>query len=230
MGHFHDEEMSRLRELLRHAGEFIAYFELAESKMMNWRQEIEQKYQAQEQYVARQFQSLRVELQSLQNLLSETGLARLRTSSEDILKQGESHINLLKATGNQLIGGMAEQQYAFRQLSMDCLDALDQQLASHSTQALQRIAADTCEQVEKTAVHTLQRSTSLWQRVQWRSTILALVTTVFTIFSIGLYINNELPWEIHRRAINEREAGKALLKAWPILSQEEKNKIMRRDG
>ena len=39
-------------------------------------------------------------------------------------------------------------------------------------------------------------------------------------------MSNELPWEIHQHAINERQAGKVLMQAWPMLSEEEKTKIL----
>lgn len=37
-----DEDLVRIKDLLRHTGEFIAYFELIEMKMLEWRQEMQQ--------------------------------------------------------------------------------------------------------------------------------------------------------------------------------------------
>ena len=42
MEHYQEEDLVRIKELLRHTSEFIAYFELIETKMMEWRQDIEQ--------------------------------------------------------------------------------------------------------------------------------------------------------------------------------------------
>lgn len=239
MEHFHNEEMARLRELLRHAGEFIAYFELAESKMMDWRQSIEQQQHLQEQAIARQFLQLRTELQALQGVLTEAGIGRLRTHSDDVLKQGESCLNLLQTTGSQLLASMSVQQQEFSQLVTRSLEQLNRHSShadEHDNRSLynaeqfRHIASNTCEHVEKVAKETLQKSAGLWRNIQWHASALALATTFFTAFAIGLYINNEMPWEIHKKASNEREAGKALLKAWPGLSQQERNKIMQKNG
>ncbi|MGQ3890724.1 hypothetical protein [Legionella sp. CNM-4043-24] len=241
MEHFHDDEISRLRALLRHAGEFIAYFELAEAKMLAWRQDIEQQQQAQEQAVNRQLEQLRVELQDLQTVLTEAGIARLCVFSEDALKQSEAHLAALKSTGNQLIASMAAQQQEFSQLASQKLQdlqfdsaqvaaQLDKKLSGYDAEQFRRIAEETCEQVERIANDSLKSSVGLLRHFQWRASALALVTTFFTALAIGLYISNESPWEIHKNAINERLAGKALLKAWPNLSQQERNRIMQKNG
>jgi hypothetical protein len=46
------------------------------------------------------------------------------------------------------------------------------------------------------------------------------------VIVFGLYTNNEYPWEMHQQALNERDAGKILLNAWPTLTYHEKNKIL----
>ena len=63
-----------------------------------------------------------------------------------------------------------------------------------------------------------------------RFSLVAVFTTVLTAFVILLYLNGELPWEMHHKAINERHAGKVLLQAWPNLTLEEKTKILNDDN
>jgi hypothetical protein len=233
----HDKDIDKLKELLRHTGEFIAYFELAESKMIAWRQDLERQSQLQEQKTAQQLQALHSELDALQEVLTQAGLARFRLRSEEALKQGEAHVVALTNAGQQLQADITIQYSEFKQLmtknlaqlaeyTEQALLRIENQLAKYDVDHFHRIANESCELVEKVALSSMHKSAGLLRNFQWRSITLALITTLITSFAIGLYINNEMPWEIHKQAMNEREAGRALIKAWPSLSEEEQHKII----
>lgn len=237
MEHVQDQDLAKLKELLRHTGEFIAYFELAETKMMEWRRDIEQQAQVQQHTVQQQFQSLRNELDALQEILTQAGLARFRIAAEKILKQSEEHIVAIQKTGTQLLDSMNTKHIDITKLleksliqieqhTEHAIGRLDTQFAQYDIQHFRRVANESCAQVERAANHAVAKSESLLRTFQWRPVVLALITTIITAFAMGLYVSNELPWEIHQHAMNEREAGKVLMKAWPILSHEEKTKIL----
>lgn len=231
------QDLAKLKELLRHTGEFIAYFELAESKMIEWQQDIEQQAQMQQQKVQQQLHSLHNELDALQEVLSQAGLARFRLAAEKTLKQGEEHLAALQRLSLELMKDFSSKHSEFmglidnalnklNQHSTQAIEHIDGQLMHYDVQHFRRIASESCEQVEKAAHNAVSKSERLLQTFQWRSISLALATTLITSFAIGLYVSNEFPWEIHSQAKNEREAGKVLIKAWSILSQEEKAKIL----
>ncbi|KTD52224.1 hypothetical protein Lqui_1068 [Legionella quinlivanii] len=232
-----DQEIAKLKELLRHTGEFIAYFELAETKMIAWRQDIEEQAQNQHQKIEQKLQNLHQELESLHEVLTQAGLARLRLSAEQTLVQGEKHLAMLEKASQQMLVEIASQLREFNksfhkqlhlieQHTQQAIAKIDQQLADYDAHYFKRIANESCIQVEKVATRAIQKSTGLLRSFQWRSVSLALIVTFITSLFIGLYISNELPWEMHQHARNEREAGKVLLKAWPNLSHQEKNKIL----
>ncbi|WP_028388944.1 hypothetical protein [Legionella fairfieldensis] len=232
-----DQDLMKLKELLRHTGEFIAYFELAESKMMEWRHDIEQQAQAHQHKAQQQLQSLHNELDALQEVLTQAGLARFRLAAEKALQQGEEHLELLHRTSQQLITDIENKHQTLSELmeknllqveqhTLRAIECIDAQLMQYDVQHFRRVASDSCEQVERTATNAIVKSERFLRTFQWRAMIIAIFTTIITAFAIGLYINNEFPWEIHQHAMNEREAGKALIHAWPALSQEEKAKIL----
>lgn len=233
----HDPDIIKLKELLRHTGEFIAYFELAETKMMQWRQDIEQQVLNNQLKAQQQLQSLHHELDALQEVLTQAGLARFRLAAEKTLKQGEHYIEELHDTSQQLVNDIDEKHNHFAHLmeeqlkliqehADEAIDRVDEQLQQCDFQLFRRIANDSCEQVEKVATNAISKSERLLRNFHLRSIAMALITTVITSFAIGLYMNNEFPWEIHQHVMNEREAGKVLIKAWPALTQEEKDKIL----
>lgn len=237
MEQIHEKDLIKIKELLRHTGEFIAYFELVESKMITWRQDIELQAQAQEKKTASQLQALHDELEALQDVLTQAGLARLRIRCEEALQQGETHLTALQKTCQQLLADMTSQQQNFSQMISESLIMLEThadqaiakihgQLASYDIEHFRRVANDSCEQVEKASSNAIQKSAGILHNFQWRSVALAFSTTIVATFMLGMYLSNEMPWEIHQQAKNEREAGRTLLKAWPLLSQQEQNKIL----
>ena len=241
MEHIQDQDLVKLKELLRHTGEFIAYFELAESKMMEWRHDIEQEAQSQQHKAQQQLQNLHNELEALQEVLTQAGLARFRLTAETALKQGEGHLSALQKASLQLMNQMTTKQNELTRLieqslmqieqhSTQAIERVDSQLMQYDVQHFRRVASESCEQVERVANNAVSKSERLLRAFQWRSISLALATTLITAFAIGLYLSNELPWEIHKQARNEREAGKVLMKAWPALSQEEKAKILNKQS
>lgn len=232
-----DQDLIKLKELLHHTSEFIAYFELAETKMIEWRHDIEQQAKAHQHKAQQQLQSLHHELDALQEVLTEAGLARFRLTAETTLKQGEEHIEALQKTSQQLMSDIETNHQKFTQLmeknikniehfTKQALESIDAQLTQYDVQQFRRIASESCEQVEKATTNAITKSERLLRTFQWRSVTLVLLTTIITSFAIGLYLSNEFPWEIHQHAMNEREAGKVLIKAWPALSQQERDKIL----
>lgn len=237
MEQIHEKDLIKIKELLRHTGEFIAYFELVESKMITWRQDIELQAQTQEKKTASQLQVLHEEMEALQDVLTQAGLARLRLRCEEALQQGEAHLTALQNTGQQLLADMTDQQNKFRQMITESITMLEthtdqaiakihNQLAAYDPEHFQRVANNSYEQVEKVSSNAIQKSAGLLRNFQWRSMALAFSTTIVATFVLGMYLSNEMPWEIHQQAKNEREAGRTLLKAWPLLSQQEQNKIL----
>ncbi|STX27623.1 Uncharacterised protein [Legionella beliardensis] len=237
MEQLHDSDLIKLKELLRHAGEFIAYFEVAESKMIAWRQELETHSQIQEKKINHQLQNLQQELEALQEVLTQAGIARLRLSLEQALKDGEEHIALLQKTGQTILNDIQIQQQEvnkiiaaglnhMEQYTVQALTRINNQLADYDVDHFRRVASESCMQVEKVATVTMRKSANLLKAFQWRSIALALVTTFLTAFAISLYVSSETPWESHQHALNERQAGRALMKIWPQLSHQEKDKIL----
>lgn len=231
------EEESRVQDLLRHTGEFITYFELAERKMIAWQNAIAQQSKELQNYT----EIFKQELEVINSLLANTGINQFKESIHKTLMQGEGHLQILEHNSNQLIDTLQQQQQSLNTLTEQCLAKIEQQAASSSeaiaAQCAQydayqfhRIASESCDHVEKAALDAVNKSNKLFRRLHVRFGGLALIMTVLSTFLMVLYLSDELPWEMHHQAMNERQAGKVLLQAWPKLSQEEKAKILNDDN
>lgn len=232
-----DDELGRLKELLRHTSEFIAYFEVAETKMLQWREDIER----QANQIQTHTQKLQTELLAVQNLLSSAGTDHFRKTAEQALSQGDQHLQRLEQQCQQFTQSIEDNQEKIEALSQQCLykiehystqstQAIAQHLAKYDVHQFHRIASESCDHVERVANDAVSKSNKLLSMFQLRLGLFAVFTTILTAFVIVLYLSDELPWEIHRQAMNERQAGKVLLQAWPNLSQEEKAKILNEEG
>lgn len=236
MEHLQENELSRIKELLRHIGEFIAYFELAEAKMIEWREEMEQQAARLNQHSQR----LQNELTTLDDLLSQAGTTRFRIIVERALSQGETQLQLIENSCNQFTENFQEQQDQLELLTTQCITKIEQhcskatqvianQLAQYDVHQFHRIANESCDHVERVANDAVHKSNKLLHMFEMRFGLFAILTTIITTFFMALYLNGELPWEMHHKAMNERHAGKALLQAWPKLTLEEKTKIINDD-
>ncbi|KGP62339.1 hypothetical protein EP47_13200 [Legionella norrlandica] len=237
MERYQEEDLVRIKELLRHTGEFIAYFELAETKMMEWRDEIEQQA-ARFQLMT---QSLQNELTAIQNVISQTGVINFKITAEKALAQGETHLHSLEKTCKQFSIICQQQQEKIKALTEKSIDKIERhavqatqniasQLSKYDAHHFHRIASESCDHVEQVANEAIKKSSKLLNTFQFRLGFFAMFITIITAFIIVIYLNDELPWEMHHQAMSERQAGKVLLQAWPKLSQKEKEKILNQDG
>lgn len=231
------DDLVRVRELLRHTGEFIAYFELAETKMMDWRAEIEQK----SEQLHNDTKTLHNELISINALLTQSGITQFRNTTEKALSQGEANLHLLEQKCNQFAHDFQQQQEELKILTESCLNKIENrtlqvtqsianQLSKYDVHQFHRIASESCDHVERVAQDAVSKSNKLLGLFQLKAGFFAVFLTVVTAFVIVLYLSDELPWEMHHQAMNERQAGKVLLQAWPNLTQEEKAKILKDEG
>ncbi len=236
MEHKDLQDLAQIKELLRHTSEFIAYFEVAESKMLEWRGQLDE----QRTYIKQQQEQLNKELLSINNSISEAGLTRFHSSAKDILAQGDTYLKALEKNTALLMAQGTQQQEQLGYFSQQCIEKIEQQttkavqsisneLKHYDVAQFHRIANESCVHVERIAHATVSKSKKLLSLFQLRHSLFALFTTILTAFIVALYLSDELPWEMHHKAVNERQAGKVLLDAWPNLSSEVKATILGND-
>jgi hypothetical protein len=237
MDHLQEEDLIRVKELLQHTGEFIAYFELAETKMIEWREEIE----SQSSQLYQRSQIVHNEIASVHELLSQAGITRFRTLAQKALSQGEIQLQVMENTCKQFTEHFEEQQEKLSFLTHQCLLKIEEhttkstqdiasQLAKYDVHQFHRIAHESCDHVERAASNAVNKSQKLLHMFQMRSGLLGVFTTLISAFVIVLYLSGELPWDLHQKAVKERDVGKALLRIWPSLTLEEKTRILSNEG
>lgn len=234
---FGEGEPDRLKDSLRRMGEFIAYFEVAEERMAEWKKDIEETVQQHQEIVNNQLAELRETAEDLRGIMSEAGVARWRIAAEETLKQGKEHLKLIQAASDNHVKTITENNDTFKKLAHKSFDRLDrasaytiknisEAVSSFRITDFQRLTEQSCEIVEETSKSAIGRLRNSVKWFHWKNIGLAVAVAVFASMTIGLYLNDEMPWEIHKQVVAQRNAGQALINAWPTLSQAEQQRII----
>lgn len=226
-------DAERLKNVSRHAAEFVVNFEIAEKRIDEW----EQKLYQQEVRVQQQLVAIQEATEELRSIMTEAGAARWRLSAEQALSLGQEHVQTLKALSEEQIKLQRERNEHFMRLAKKTFERLDrasehaiknikESINAFNPSELRQIALQNREILESTSSHALTSIQKLHQWFHWKSLAFAAVVTLVASISIGLYVNDELPWEVHKQAALQRSAGEALINAWPTLSYAEKQRIL----
>lgn len=232
-----EPEIERLKELVKRTGEFIAYFEIAEGKMLEWQHHIDHSLINQKQLFEQQTATLNKAHTELSDILTQAGAARWRLAAEQNLTAGQQHLASLEQLSGQVLAQITRQNEQFQINNNQLLEKIESLCETTVTQIEQaalscnlahfKQASDvSAEKIESTAKKALSKGERLLKSFQFKVATVAIIASSITALTIGLYMSDEMPWEIHKHAMHERHAGKALLFAWPKLTQLERDKIV----
>lgn len=237
ISHKFDNELIKLKDIARRMGEMIAYIEIAQNKLIEWKKELEHTVVTNKEHVESQLAEIRLTANELRELMTEAGVARWRLAAEQALYEGKEHIAILRALSEKQIKAIEESKEDFKTLlkkSMDRLDRASTYTANSIAEAVKsfrindfkKLADQSRDIIEKTATGNIKRLKQLLKWFQWKHLALIFCLTFLVSLIIGLYINAEMPWESHKRVLMQRNAGQALINAWPNLSENERKHIL----
>ncbi len=230
-------EEAQIKQLSKRTAMFIAQFEVAQEKVECWQNNVSQLILDQQQRLESQLASIETQSNAMAELMTDTGAARFRVTAEKSLQQGKQHIEAIDAL-------FQEQQVNFEK-QQSKLDSIVATHMSEMKKAESRVAkkiqnfisqlnveemrelADTSRvAIEQTSTNAILQSGRLLRWFNWKHLAFVLTAVAFNTLILTMYINDEMPWETHQYAIQERLAGQALLKAWSSLPDESKHHIL----
>lgn len=230
-------DQERFKELLRRTGEFIAYFEIAEGKMITWKNDIESSFSEHKVHVKTQLESIKVQCDAMNETMTEVGAARWRIAAESALSEGQQHLNELKTVCNQHIKQCQTQQVQLSQIAKNNLSEIKKAetlitakinnvIKRLNLEEIRELAEHSRDLIEESAHTAVNQHQKLLKQFRLKTISLVFAVVMLTSAGMGLYLNDEMPWEIHKHAKQERMAGKALIHAWPGLTQDIKDKLI----
>ncbi len=220
---FGEGEVEKLREVLR--------------RMAAWKSQVEQNVITQQKNIYDQLQEVHQATEELRTIMSEMGIARWRITAENTLREGKDHLKVLDNLTREHLKSVDASNEQFARMAKKSFDRLDRATAytiknvaeaigSFRIHDFQKLTEQSCDAVENTSNNAVNRLKDLVNWFHWKNLAFAAMITIVTSFAIGMYLNDELPWEIHKQVVMERNAGQALISAWPTLSQKEQQRII----
>lgn len=230
-------DLHKLREGLRQAGQFIANHEEAFNKLKEQQHHLEALIKSQHTAHYQQLQEITQTVEDFRNILTEAGIARWRIAAEQNLKQGQEHLETLQEISEQQLKKLETEMIVFTEFAKESYDRLDQSthytvknmaetLNTFRISDFQRLTDESIQKVSDTTQSAIEYFRRLVRRFYWRNFAWSLAISVLVMVGTGLYINDEFPWEMHKNVVEQRHAGQTLLKAWPILTHTEQQKIL----
>lgn len=234
---FGDGEVDKLKDVLRRMGEFIAYFEAAEQKMERWKHDIQETVKANQEQLNHQLLQIRDVTDDLREVMTDAGVARWRIAAESSLQQGKEHLKAIEAASQQHLEALQASNEEFSNMAKKSFDRLDrasaytiknisEAISSFRVSDFQRLTEESCEIVRETSSTVIKRLKDTVKWFHWKNLAMAFAVTVFATLTIGLYLNDEMPWEIHKQVVAQRNAGEALMHAWNNLPENERQVIL----
>lgn len=226
-------ETNEIQHLLREMANFIALYETIEAKIMARESAIENKILLTEKVVTHQLDIINASLADFKGLMTEAGATRWETTAQNILNQGQTHLAILRAISNDASKTLQENINQLHQASIQANDKMTFASKTFRTDEFKQITTESCNKIKTAANTAIRTVVNLIKNFHWKNIAMIFTLTLLVIFTTGLYINAEWPWEIHQDVVNERKAGKILLNAWPYLNSAEQqhiNNIAKRHG
>lgn len=219
-------EVAQLRQVLHKMADFIALFEASEEKLVAREQALETKLSQSERIIHEQLTNIRGTLRDFQEIMSETGAARWRIAAESALKEGKEHLKTIQQTCAD-----------FNSLTKDTCERLDRAasytvknithvVSSFSAEDFRRMTTDNSNQVMHTCTSAIKKINSVIAWFSLRNAALVFSITLVVSIVIGLYLDDEWPWESHSKIVEQRTLAQAVINSWSHLSQDDQQRIL----
>lgn len=206
------------KEILQQMADFIAKTELEHSRSSATQDIFSIQLSAKKRELDQKLHELSTEVKQLRTLLSRSGINEWRQESEQLAQKGQQELRALEETIKDIKSHVVRGSEQLNRSTMNTVKTVAKLVTSFRGNDLKRITERNSVDLHHVAEENLQYVDKALHRFHWRNLGMALVVALVVSFVMSVYIDNALPWQMHREVAKEREAGQALVSAWPKLS------------
>ncbi len=174
-----------------------------------------------------QLDEIRKVINEFQKRTDPLSIARFTAAAEEALRQGDEHLHKLTKAVDDFSHLTKQESMNVLEMSRIAQDRISRVVRSLRLKYFQRLVDDGCERVDNISVAAIGRVSQVVKWFHWERLGIAFVVALVMGIVMGLFLNDEWPWETHQRVVTERDAGRMLLNAWPHLSKVEQDDIRR---
>jgi hypothetical protein len=209
--------------------EKIATFGMLQENMIHHFQKKEENRDeslaAYSQGINKQMHDIHFLMTEFKMVMSQAGLARFRVTAEEALTQGKEHVSALEQQSEFLQTQLNAACDRFENLTQQAESRISRVVRSFRLEYFKHLVEEGSQQVEQVSESAMQRIMGTGKWFQWEKFTVALIVALIVAIVMSLFMNDEWPWESHNKVLNEREAGKMLIEAWPVLSNNQRHQI-----
>lgn len=227
---FETKDSVKLQKMLSKIAKTLAFLEQAEEKLQAREEAIQrheelitEKLSESEKQVNKILSAITTFQEDLEENLNELGVARFKL----VLKQGEEHVRAIQETTDAFKLQSEQTLETLDKTALQVNSSLSKAVSAFNIHEIRKLVDESCFQIKKASQSSL-RQISLMSKWFYAKNI-GFITSLILIISmvIGLYINDEWPWETHSKIAQERNLAQALITAWPNLNSTDQEKIAR---
>lgn len=227
----------QLKQLSKRWAMLIAQSEVAQEKMERWQKEASELIDAQQVRLESQLAAINKQSNAMEAFMTDAGAARFRLAAEQSLQQGQQHIKAIEVLFQEQQSNFEKQQKKLDETVATHMSEMKNAesrvskkiqnfLAELNVKEMRELADTSRIAIEQTSSDAILKSSKLLRGFNWKHFAFVITVVAFNTLILTMYINDEMPWETHQHAIQERLAGQTLLKAWPTLPDDAKQHIL----
>lgn len=205
--------------------ELAVSYQMAADKISEREKAAEQRMQAGDQFLTEQLDKINAMMADLREVMTEAGAARSRIAAKEALSANEVQIDHLKKMSSETSQTLRESCERFDRTISSTAKNISEAIGAFKIDEFQKFTEQSCLQIKDTASTAIGKMTDILRWFHWKNLALAAGLSLLVAIFMGLYINDEWPWEMHGDVVKQRNAGQAVMNAWPNLSKQDQQQL-----
>ncbi len=176
--------------------------------------------------VDEKLKTIATDIHSFRSIMSRTGFHEWRQESERFAQQTSHELQILSNTYQQVKASVMQGCESLQHASMNTVKTVAKLVSSFRGNDFKRVTDKHTDELKEISQANLSQIEHAVHRFHWKNLTMVVIITLIVSFLTSVYIDGELPWQMHRQIVREREAGKALTHDWTKLSQADQKTII----
>lgn len=197
---------------------FIDIAARAQEELIKREQALQNRMQAIEQLISSEISQIQNTISTFQEILKSTNAKSWQEKTDSLYKEGKQQLLALQNFLNEMAKSTKDGSARVETMTTQVVKNISKSLQTLHTHDLEQLADDAKEKVKLVADSAVNNIQVVIQWFHWKNLALTIILAFIVTLFIGLYIDDEWPWEEHKAVVKERDAGHAVLQVWSELN------------
>lgn len=209
---------------------FIAQATAAQERMLAREKKLESQFKSAERFIETELDKIHSIVNIFQEILDAAGAKEWRTAIQNIHLTSAHQTERLEHTLEAIQGSVKKACTQLEIASTHIVKNTIKTLQNANTDEIAELAETSSEKIKAMSDTALHGMANILKWFHWKNLAIVILLSTTVTFMIGLYTNDEWPWEAHNVIQKQRIAGQAVLSVWPQLSLTDQEQILSNVG